>query len=101
MAMNYFHQKKEFFTIKELAEYLSVKVKTLYAWAESGKIPAFKFNGALRFKVSEIMQFIESGKVVVRDPEREAKIILGKHLVIGHNRLDSGQKTQGKKILCT
>ncbi len=92
---------KEFLNIKELSEHLSIKVKTLYAWAESGKIPAHKLNGALRFKVSEITQFVESGKVVVKDPEREAKIILGKHLIIGHNRLDSGQKTQGKKMLCT
>lgn len=101
MDMNYPHDRKAFFTVRELAEFLSVKVKTLYAWAESGKIPAFKLNGALRFKVSEIMDFIESGKVDPKDPEREAKIILGKHLVIGHNRLDSGKKTQGKKTLCT
>lgn len=99
--MNCTHQKKEFFAIKELAQYLNIKVKTLYAWAESGKIPAFKLNGALRFKVSEIMEFIESGKVDPKDPEREAKIILGKRLLLRHNRLDSGQKTQGKKFLCT
>ena len=92
---------KEFFNIKELAEHLCVKVKTLYAWAESGKIPAHKLNGSLRFNVSNIVAFVESGKVVVKDPEREAKIALGKRLVIRHTRLDSGQKTQGKKVLCT
>ena len=83
---------KEFFNIKELAGYLCVKVKTLYAWAESGKIPAHKLNGSLRFKVSDIMAFVESGKVVVSDPEREAKIILGKRLVLRHTRIDSGQR---------
>ena len=83
---------KEFLNIKELSEYLSVKTKTLYAWAESGKIPAHKLNGALRFKISEIREFVESGKVAVKDPKRDAKIILGKRLLLGHNRLDSGQR---------
>ena len=83
---------KEFLNIKELSEYLCVKVKTLYAWAEGGKIPAHKLNGSLRFKASEIREFVESGKIVVKDPEREAKIVLGKRLLLGHNRLDSGQR---------
>lgn len=88
---------KEFFAIKELSEYLLVRVKTLYAWAKSGKIPAYKVNGALRFKVQEIKDFIESGRVDPPDASRIAKKIIGKHLATGHNRVDSGQNTPRKE----
>ena len=42
---------RKYITAKELAVYLSVKVKTVYSWVESGKIPAYKLNGALRFNL--------------------------------------------------
>jgi excisionase family DNA binding protein len=47
-------------TIKELSGFLKVKEKTLYQWAESQKIPYFKFNGALRFDFDEIKAWIET-----------------------------------------
>jgi len=49
-------------TIKELSDFLKVKEKTLYQWAESGKIPCFKFNGSLRFELGDITAWVESCK---------------------------------------
>ena len=48
---------RKYITAKELAVYLSVKVKTIYSWVEAGKIPAYKLNGALRFNLQEINEF--------------------------------------------
>ena len=49
---------REFYTVEEMADYLSLRPKTLYAWAEKGKIPAYKIQGALRFNLQEIKEFI-------------------------------------------
>jgi excisionase family DNA binding protein len=49
-------------TIKELSELLKVKEKTLYQWAESKQIPCFKLNGALRFDIKDIQEWIASCK---------------------------------------
>jgi len=46
--------------IRELSLRLKIKTSTLYAWAEQGKIPAFKINGLWRFKDEEIDLWLES-----------------------------------------
>lgn len=84
--------EKEFLSTQELAEFLSIKVKTIYTWTDAGKIPAYKINGILRFKVSEIREFIKKGRVRPADPEKLMRNIIGKELLIGHNPLDSDQK---------
>jgi excisionase family DNA binding protein len=83
---------KEFLSIKELSELLGIKPKTLYSWVENGKIPAYKFNGALRFKTTEINEFIQFNKVQPKNAEIETKKIIGKQYKVRHNRIDSGQK---------
>jgi excisionase family DNA binding protein len=49
-------------TVKELSDFLRVKPKTLYQWTESKKIPFLKLNGALRFDLDEIQQWMASCK---------------------------------------
>ena len=49
-------------TIKELAAFLKVKPKTIYQWAESRQIPCLKLNGALRFDLDDINEWIVSCK---------------------------------------
>ncbi|MDH3973496.1 MAG: helix-turn-helix domain-containing protein [Deltaproteobacteria bacterium] len=46
-------------TPKQVAEILNCKVKTVYSWAESGKIPCLKVNGILRFVPVEIKEWLE------------------------------------------
>ena len=49
-------------TVKEISEILKVKPSTIYAWAEQGRIPAYKLNGSLRFIEKEITEWILSCK---------------------------------------
>lgn len=84
---------KVFYTVQEMAECLAIKPKTLYSWAEKGKIPAYKIQGALRFKLEEILEFIESKRVQPLSVSRMAKIIVGKRLRQVDNPPDSGQGT--------
>ncbi|GAB4422150.1 MAG: hypothetical protein OHK0032_17710 [Thermodesulfovibrionales bacterium] len=49
-------------TVKDLANLLSVKPKTLYQWAELGQIPCIKLNGTLRFDFNDIVDWIKSCK---------------------------------------
>ncbi|OQW40691.1 MAG: hypothetical protein A4C66_10560 [Nitrospira sp. HN-bin3] len=51
---------KPLLDIRELSLRLKIKTSTLYAWAEQGKIPAFKINGLWRFKHEEIDPWLES-----------------------------------------
>lgn len=83
---------KAFMTVKEVAGYLAVKSKTVYSWAEIGKLPAYKINGVLRFRVQEIEGFVRAGRVENPDPLRIAKKAIGKRLFLGNNRLDNGQR---------
>lgn len=84
---------RDYITVKELGRYLSVKPKTIYSWVESGKIPAYKLNGALRFNIKEINEFIRKNRVQPINANRRAKKIIGEKVKFGHNRFDSGQKT--------
>jgi excisionase family DNA binding protein len=49
-------------TIDELSGFLRVKPKTLYQWAESKQIPFFKLNGAVRFDLDDIHEWMASCK---------------------------------------
>lgn len=46
-------------TIQQAAEYLQIKSKTLYAWAESGEIPHYKIGRLIRFKKTDLDAWIE------------------------------------------
>jgi excisionase family DNA binding protein len=52
-------------TVKELSQFLKVKEKTLYQWAELSQIPYFKLNGTLRFDLDDIRKWIAACK---KDP---------------------------------
>ena len=73
-------------TVKDVAEMLAIKEKTLYQWAESRQIPSLKMNGALRFDLEDIQQWITTCKntpsggynsfaqtASVRSPKKEVK----------------------------
>ena len=50
-------------TIKELAEELSIKPSTLYAWAAQRRIPCIKIHGLVRFRRNDIERWVESFRV--------------------------------------
>jgi len=53
---------ERFVGIKEVAEFLSIKEMTIYAWRHKGIIPCYKLKGKLLFRLSELNRLIENCK---------------------------------------
>lgn len=49
-------------TLQEVADYLQIKERTIYQWAQTGKIPGFKLGSAWRFKKDDLDLWIEEQK---------------------------------------
>ncbi len=49
--------------IQQLAAYLGVQVSTVYAWVHSRQIPYYKVGRLVKFRKSEIDQWLEQRKV--------------------------------------
>ena len=47
-------------TVREVAEYLKVKDRTIYRLVAAGDMPAFKVGGSWRFRKGEIDQWTET-----------------------------------------
>jgi excisionase family DNA binding protein len=43
-------------TVEQVADFLQVKIKTVYSWAETGKIPSHKIGSCLRFDRNKILE---------------------------------------------
>ena len=52
--------EKHLFSLHEISIYLSLSHKTLYIWAEEGKIPAYKLGRIWRFDKNEIDNFVRN-----------------------------------------
>ena len=52
-------------TIKDIAEYLQVKDRTVYSWINKGIIPHYKIESLIRFKENEINEWLSSKEVSV------------------------------------
>jgi len=52
--------KKNYISVTEASELLTVKQQTLYAWAAKGIIPSYKFGRLLRFNKKELDSWAES-----------------------------------------
>ena len=48
--------------IEEVAEHLKVHIDTIRSWIRKGEMPAHKVGKLWRFKISEIDEWIKSGK---------------------------------------
>jgi len=69
--------------VREVSEILTVKPSTLYQWAELGQIPCIKINGALRFDIEDVLNWIKSCKknvessynplIQIRSPKKGGK----------------------------
>lgn len=60
---------KQWMNVKEAAEFLGVQVSTLYSYISSRRIPFYKIPGSqlVKFKVSDLNSWLESGKVETID----------------------------------
>ena len=56
---------KQWLSVHELAEFLGIKVSTVYSYVSSRRIPHHKVPGSqlVRFKVSEIDEWMDTGRV--------------------------------------
>jgi excisionase family DNA binding protein len=50
-------------TARELADLLGFAPGTVVDWAEAGTLPAFKIGGRLRFRESEVLDWLEARRV--------------------------------------
>ena len=50
----------EMMTLPEVAQYLGLAQRTIYLWAQQGKLPAFKLGSAWRFRRSEVDGWLET-----------------------------------------
>jgi excisionase family DNA binding protein len=56
---------KRYIGIKELAEYIDVKVNTLYSWVNMKQIPYYKVGRLVKFDKDEIDKWMEKKRVEV------------------------------------
>ena len=69
-------EQRKLLTVTEVANYLSIKEKTLYAKVEAGDLPCYRIGKLIRFNKDEIDAWIDTKKVVKVDPDEAAKNIL-------------------------
>lgn len=50
-------------TARELGEILGFQAGTIVDWAAVGKVPAFNIGGRLRFRLSEVEDWLEAKRV--------------------------------------
>ena len=50
----------ELLTLPEVAQYLGLAERTIYLWAQQGRMPAFKLGSAWRFRRSEVDGWLET-----------------------------------------
>jgi len=52
--------ENELMTLPEVAQYLGLAERTIYLWAQQGRLPAFKLGSAWRFRRSEVDGWLET-----------------------------------------
>lgn len=52
-----------------VAEFLSLSPRTIRGWASRGRIPCFKRNGTVRYRLSEVSDWFENGDRRPREGE--------------------------------
>jgi len=69
--------EKRYVNIKEVSEYTSLPVKTLYDWASQGKIPSIKYGRRVLFDLQDIDQIMAAQKRDAQQCEKTVNKIVG------------------------
>ena len=69
--------EKRYVNIKEVSEYTSLPVKTLYDWASQGKVPSIKYGRRVLFDLQDIDQIMAAQKRNVQQCEKTVNKIVG------------------------
>ena len=59
-------------TIHDVAQWLTVKPSTLYAWVAQGKMPALKIHGVIRFRRTDIEAWLAGCQLEPPTPSQPA-----------------------------
>jgi len=62
-----------YFKIEDIAVYLSIKTKTLYAMVEAGEIPHYRIGRLIRFKKGDVDSWMDAKKVMGGNPPCKPK----------------------------
>lgn len=69
--------KKRYVNIKEVSEYTSLPVKTLYDWASQGKIPSIKYGKRVLFDLEDIDLLMTNFKRNTKQHDQTVNKIVG------------------------
>ncbi len=69
--------KKRYVNIKDVSEYTSLPVKTLYEWAGQGKIPSIKMGRRVLFDLRDVGRVMDSLKRPYNQHEKTVNNIVG------------------------
>ena len=64
--------EKEYFTIKEISQFLSLKQSSLYSKVESGAIPHYRIGRIILFRKTEVEQWMQTNRVGIIDSGKKA-----------------------------
>lgn len=62
MAADWDQTMSELMTLPEVAQFLKIAERTVYHWAQKGRLPGFKMGTVWRFKREDIDHWIEEQK---------------------------------------
>ena len=60
-------ERERYATIDDVMEFLNVKRSTVYKWTHEQFIPHYKVKGLIRFKLSEVENWMKRRKIRGRD----------------------------------
>jgi excisionase family DNA binding protein len=63
----------ELLTLKQLSEYLKIAEKTLYGYAQKGKIPGIRIGSAWRFRKGDIERWLDEQRRLTESSYSEGK----------------------------
>ncbi|MCC7212146.1 MAG: helix-turn-helix domain-containing protein [Candidatus Brocadia sp.] len=69
--------KKRYADVKEVSEYTSLPIKTLYEWASQRKIPSIKLGRRVLFDLHDIDQIMTTQKRDVQQCDKTVSKIIG------------------------
>lgn len=69
--------KKRYVNIKEVSEYTSLPIKTLYEWASIGRIPSIKLGRRVLFDLEDIDKVMTNLKRNTKHNEQTVNKIVG------------------------
>ncbi len=75
--MNVTMEKQRYINIKETSVYTSIPIKTLYEWADTGRLPSIKIGRRVLFDLRDIDEVMTSLKRPYLQHEKTANKIVG------------------------